>query len=147
MNRFATCCACIVLALGGCASTIPSVDPSAYTPPSGANGTLYGTVVGTNSFEILTSDGRTYSVAVRGSTTAPQLFIVVDRGRSFSIRKVILRRANGDDSQWTGMDMKVLLSAGTVGYLGRFTFSNDGHELTIDRKSQREDLSLLKSVR
>jgi hypothetical protein len=147
MNRLAICCACIVLALGGCASTIPSVDPSAYTPPSGGNGTLYGTVVGAGSFEILTSDGRTYAVTVHGSTATPQLFIIVDRGRAFSIRKVIIHRADGNESQWTGMDMEVLVSPGTVGYLGRFTFTNDRHNLTIDRKSQREDLALLKATR
>jgi hypothetical protein len=146
MKRLAICCACAVLALAGCASTIPSIDPSTFSPPGGGKGTLYGTVVGTTGFEILTSDGHEYSVSVKGSTSTPQLFIVVDRARSFTIRKVILHRPDGGDSQWTGMDMPVLLPPAGVGYLGRFIFKNGGHDLSIDRKTQREDLSLLKAV-
>jgi hypothetical protein len=148
MRRLLICGACVVLILAGCGTTsMASIDPSSFSPPSGKNqGTLYGTVAGANSFEILTSDGRTYSVAVRGSAATPRLFIVVDKARSFSIRKVILHRTDGSDYQWTGIDLPVLLVSGGVGYLGRFTFTNDGHDLSIDRKTEREDLGLLKAV-
>jgi hypothetical protein len=87
MKCLAICCACAVLALAGCTSTIPSVDPSTFSPPGSDKGTLYGTVVGAGSFDIFTSDGREYSVSVRGSTSTPQLFIVVDRARSFFFPK------------------------------------------------------------
>lgn len=146
MKHLVICCACAMLALAGCASTIPSIDPSAFSPPGSNKGTLYGTVVGASGFDILTSDGHVYSVSVKGSTSTPQLFIVVDRARSFTIRKVILHRPGGSDSQWTGIDMVVLLPPAGVGYLGRFIFKNDGHDLSIDRKTQRDDLSLLKAV-
>jgi hypothetical protein len=137
-----------MLALAGCATApIASIAPSSFTPPSGkGQGTLYGTVVGASRFEVFTSDGHEYSVSVNGSAFTPQLFLVVDRERSFSIRKVIVHQADGSDRQWTGIDMSVLLVAGGVGYLGRFTFTNDGHDLSIERTHQTDDLMLLKAV-
>jgi hypothetical protein len=148
MRRLLIGCACIVLALAGCVATpIASVDPPGFTPPSRKDqGTLFGTVVGAGRFDILTSDGRDFSISVNGPTSTPRLFIVVARAGSFSIRKVVLHRTEGNDNEWTGIDLPVLLVSGGVGYLGRFTFTNDDFDLTIDQQTQRDDLSLLKAV-